>query len=146
MMVEETFASDVVDAGMIEYYMERPYELGLDYHNIPDSQQNYLVTAQSLQEYTKRIGKVIDDDIRNQVSYLESKHDKRLDSHDDRIDRLRDMTYDNRIMFILGIVISFILSLAIMAVVLEYEIKPEIVEQIRMEILAEEARHEDNGQ
>lgn len=135
---------DIVDGDIIERYMAVPYDLGNEYPEIPDNQKDYRVTAQTLQTYTKQIGHATDEYIDSQVANLESKHERRLDTHDAKIDILKDMTYDNRIMFILGIAISFILSLAIMAVILEYEIKPEIVEQVRMEILAEEeARNEE---
>ena len=143
MTIQTPMCTNIVDGDIIERYMAVPYDLGYEYPEIPDDQKDYRVTAQALQTYTKQIGHATDEYIDSQVANLESKHERRLDTHDAKIDRLKDMTYDNRIMFILGIAISFILSLAIMAVILEYEIKPEIVEQVRMEILAEEAHNEE---
>ena len=142
--IQTPMCMDIVDGDIIERYMAVPYDLGYEYPEIPDNQKDYRVTAQALQTYTKQIGHITDEYIDSQVAYLESKHEKRLDTHDAKIDRLKDRIYDSRIMFIFGIIISFILSLTIMAVTLEYEIKPEIVEQVRMEMLAEEeARNEE---
>lgn len=141
--MQTPMCTNIVDGDIIERYMAMPYDLGYEYPEIPDNQKDYRVTAQTLQTYTKQIGHATDEYIDSQVANLESKHERRLDTHDAKIDILKDMTYDNRIMFILGIVISFILSLAIMAVILEYGIKPEIVEQVRMEIIVEEVYDEE---